>query len=245
MPRSRPEITCPPEHAHGENSTCRSLHGCICDDCRDFAAQYEFWRAAQIRAGRPLLIETVGIHRRIRALQRIGYSQKAIADLCGRSEPWVGNVMRSAKVSRATADLITRLYETHSMTVPVGETKDQRAGITRTRRYAERNEFPPPLAWDDETIDDPSAQPAGVARPLAPEMFLTRRDEEVVDAALRGEQPRMSPVEREDVVTALHERHWSARRVAEWIGCNPKTVERVRIRLKLPRIDPQEMKDAA
>ena len=245
MPRSRPEIICPPDHTHGENSTCRSIHGCICDGCREFASQYEFWRAGQKRAGRPLLIPTVGIYRRIRALQRIGYSQKALADLCGRSEPWIDNVMRATKVRRATADIIHRLYDAHSMIVPVGKTKAEKAGITRARRYAERQGWPPPLAWDDETIDDPNASPAGSGDAGVTEPFLSRHDPEAVEAAVRGEKPKLSPIERAEAIAKLHERSWSARRVAEWIGCNPKTVERVRARLELPRLDPQDMKDAA
>ena len=154
----RPEI-CPPHHSHGENSTCRSLHHCKCDECRQYAREYEFWRAAQKRRGRPLLIDATGTHRRIRALGRIGYSRNRIAQLAGRSEAWVGNVLRVKKVTPATAQVVRDLYDLVSMRPAVGVTKDERAAVTKARRYAEAMGYPPPLAWDD--IDNRLERPNG------------------------------------------------------------------------------------
>ena len=45
------------------------------------------------------------------------------------------------------------------MTIPEGETKQHRAGITRSRNYATRHGWLPPLAWDD--IDDGLEKPEG------------------------------------------------------------------------------------
>jgi transcriptional regulator with XRE-family HTH domain len=142
-------MICPPDHAHGQTSTCRSLHHCKCDDCREFAKQYEFWRQAQIKRGKPLLIPSIGTQRRIRALHRMGYSQRAVARLAGRTEPWVTHLMRVDKVKPATAELIAGIYDTCWMTPATGITPTDIAAIAKCRRYAEKAGWPGPLEWDD------------------------------------------------------------------------------------------------
>lgn len=154
------DLVCPPEHTHGQNSTCRSLHHCKCDDCRRFAREYEFWRAGQLRRGRPLQVNAVGSQRRIRALQCLGWSMSAIAAHVGFSESWVGMLLRVKHVKPATAARVAELYDDLSMRLPETTTRDQKAAVTKARRYAERAGWAPPLAWDDEAIDDPDARPA-------------------------------------------------------------------------------------
>lgn len=142
-------MTCPPDHAHGETQTCRALHHCKCDDCRRGAREYEFWRAAQKRRGKALLLDARGTQRRIRALHRIGYSQRAVAAMCDRREAWVTHLMRVEKVKPATAELIARVYKQHSMVVPTPADGFQKGSISRAKRYAEKQGWPGPLDWED------------------------------------------------------------------------------------------------
>jgi hypothetical protein len=103
---------------------------------------------------------------------------------------------------RTTADAITRVYDELSMTVPQDDEagRSPRAGRIhdRQRRLAARRGWAPPLAWDDDTIDDPAATPATGARERA---WSTRHDETVVERILAGEWDlQSSRPEREEVV---------------------------------------------
>jgi hypothetical protein len=123
---------------------------------------------------------------------------------------------------------------------PPRGTRYERSNATAASRWAKSNGWVPPLAWDDDTIDNPDAIPQ-VDVPVE----LDRLDWAVVDAAVLGDRPAMSPVERAEAITRLNARNWSAPRIAEWVGCNPKTVDRVRARLGLPVPDREAMRDAA
>jgi len=129
------------------------MHHCKCDDCRELARNYEFWRQAQIRRGKALLVPALGTQRRIQALQRLGYSQSIIGAECGRSAPWVTHLTRVTTVKPATAQLIDALYARLSMTPPNPQTKHERAGVTKAKRYAKRMGWAGPLDWDDIDLD--------------------------------------------------------------------------------------------
>jgi len=239
---------CPPEHRHAENATCYVEHTCRCDECRRGRAEDEYWRNHMAAAGKPLLVDAVGLHRRIRALGAIGWSSRMLGARYGRSSSWFSHLLRTPRVTPSTAALVRRMYDDLAMTPPQPVTKNQRGQVTKTKQFAEAHGFPPPLAWDDDSIDDPTAEPAeGWGKPAAvtDESFLTRVDAVVIEAAIRGEQPRLSPPERREVITRLNGSRWSATRIAEWIGCNPRTVTRIRGELGLPSYDQMEIRDAA
>jgi len=63
----------------------------------------------------------------------------------------------SGRLARAVRDLYEELWDV----APPSETPHQRASVTRTLTWAQRERWVVPAAWDDETIDDPSARPAG------------------------------------------------------------------------------------
>lgn len=113
-------------------------------------------------------ITPVGITRRIQALMRLGYSTTRIATEAGchhdtirdaRDEP---RAYLAAWVRTGIADAYDRL----SMTPATGETKQFKAGVSRTRNRAIRCNYLPPLAWTN--IDDPNDVPDFEAwRPVA------------------------------------------------------------------------------
>ncbi|WDH77894.1 helix-turn-helix transcriptional regulator [Microbacterium esteraromaticum] len=146
---------CPPDHAHGQNATCRSVHGCKCDDCREYGRLYEYWRAAQHKAGRPLVIDSTGTIRRIRALQALGWSHEAISASAGHSPAWSSLICRRPRVKPATAAKIARVYDELSMRIPVATTPAEAGWIIRNRNHAKQMGWLPPLAYDDDAIDLP------------------------------------------------------------------------------------------
>ena len=95
-------------------------------------------------------VNSAGTRRRIEALMRNGWSLAYIGGRLGVTTQCVyGYRMRdgvSAAVARAVRDLYDDLW-------------DQQGPGTRVRRYAEKEGYPPPAAWDDDSIDDPNAEP--------------------------------------------------------------------------------------
>ena len=100
---------------------------------------------------------SIGVTRRLRALNALGYSQDDLAARLGVHYSWVCKLMSTerAQVNKVNPDTVTRvtdLYNQLSMTPGPSE---------RARRAARIKGWAPPLAWDDDTIDDPNAQPDG------------------------------------------------------------------------------------
>ena len=60
---------------------------------------------------------------------------------------------RREQVAVATAQLVRELYDELAMVTGPSQ---------RARTLAAKHGWAPPLAWDDETIDDPAARPHGV-----------------------------------------------------------------------------------
>lgn len=246
-PTEPERFICPDDHKHDENGTCYIVHKCRCDDCRRGRAEYEFWRARMTAAGKVLLIDTTGTARRLHALSAVGWSQRMIGERYGVAPSTVGWWSKMTNTTPRVANLVRRIYDDLAMMQPPQETKYQKQAVSKAKRAARLNGWPPPLAWDDDTIDDPTAEPADDWKPKARpvDSFFERLDQSIVDAALRGEQPRMSPPERREVVTRLHRARWTAKRMADLLGCSVKTIERDRGFLKLAPFELHEMLDAA
>lgn len=108
------------------------------------------------------IMSTVGTRRRLQALMTLGWSQ---AELARRLDMRPSNLApllhgRRQTVSR-TADLVIVLYGRMWNCMPPTTTSSQRAGAARSRGYADQHRWAPPMAWDDDDIDDPAAAPAG------------------------------------------------------------------------------------
>lgn len=96
-------------------------------------------------------VDPTGTARRLQALVAIGYTQRFLADRLGVLEanmPPIVNGQRlvSAGVARRVAGLFDELQLTPGPSV-------------RARNTATRRGWVSPLAWDEDTIDDPDAQP--------------------------------------------------------------------------------------
>src|SRR5205085_11515119 len=121
-----------------------------CQPCRD--AQAAWQRAYEIRRyiNGPMLIDPTGTVRRIRALAALGWPLDELGARLGMTGRNLARVPLQARVHRDTAAKVAVLYNELSMTP---------GPSPRSRRLAKAKGWPPPLAWDDETIDDPKARP--------------------------------------------------------------------------------------
>jgi lambda repressor-like predicted transcriptional regulator len=95
-------------------------------------------------------IDATGSRRRIQALVAIGWPMRELAERIGVTPANLAAVLRRPAVTGHTAKLVADLYDQLSMTVPADGEATHRA-----RLRAARNGWQPPLAWDDESIDDP------------------------------------------------------------------------------------------
>ena len=96
-------------------------------------------------------VPAVGTRRRLEALTALGWCRAELARRLGRG-PSLQIAARDV-VLRSTAAAVTALYDELSMTLPPERTKAEKISAARSRRMAREKGWPPPLAWDDDTID--------------------------------------------------------------------------------------------
>jgi hypothetical protein len=143
---------------HG-NMTAYTRYGCRCLDAREDKRIYV--KLGQLGLRAPRLVDGVGTQRRLRALAAIGWTHADIAAHMGKSMSAVERMARCCgpRVRVVTAEAVKQVYEKLSMTP---------GPSALVRMHAERHGWPPPLAWDDDLIDDPDATPhLGVRRARA------------------------------------------------------------------------------
>lgn len=104
----------------------------------------------------PRTVDSTGTVRRIRALQAMGWAFPDIARAAGLSERTISNptFRGGGTIYATTAEGVRRAYDELSMKLPTGRY------VGRQRRAAQRKGWLPPLAWDDDRIDDPNYKPS-------------------------------------------------------------------------------------
>lgn len=138
------------------------------------------------RLGGAVSVDSTGTHRRLQALVAAGWPQAQLADRLGveRGNFWTS--MQSAKVLASTERAVRRLYDDLWRADPREHGVDNQ-GYSRARNYAFSHGWAPVGAWDDDTIDDPTAQPQmGVERPLKRDELAEIRRAEVEHFDLLG-----------------------------------------------------------
>lgn len=117
-------------------------------------------RILAVTPARP--VTAVGLTRRVRALTALGWSTAQIAAAAAVNVDTVKVYRRGERVEvHGTARRIAECYDAMSMTRPPSAGRYERASASRARAEAIRRGWAPPLAWDEDTIDDPAAVPQG------------------------------------------------------------------------------------
>ncbi|OLT13047.1 hypothetical protein BJF79_03875 [Actinomadura sp. CNU-125] len=101
-------------------------------------------------------IDSAGTVRRLQALGCLGHPQADLAARLGVRPDHLGRIRRTGRVSAGVARKVRALYDELWKVRPEGKAAD------RARLAARRFGWAPPMAWDDDRIDDPKAKPAGV-----------------------------------------------------------------------------------
>ena len=116
---------------------------------------YNARRTKWVRAGlweRHSPVSVIGVTRRLRALVALGYSQNDLCRRSGISPSSLSHLIRGSvdRTSVETAQRVTALYDQLSMTPgPSDYYRNKARGLG----------WAPPLAWDDDLIDNPEAKP--------------------------------------------------------------------------------------
>lgn len=178
-------------------------------------------------------VTALGTHRRLQALVVGGWSQSKLAQRLGVEPSNFTTLMRGDQVlvstSLAVRDLFDELWDQEP---PRDEWRDKIA-YSRTVRFAKERRWLPALAWDDPDTD---------VEPPAVEDGDDLVDDMAVELALMGERPRLTPAERRECVKRLHRDRWSDGRIAETIGCDARTVLRIRDEFGLAAFDQTELR---
>ena len=136
------------------DTVARYNSGCHCESCTAAAARYVAGHRKDTILGRHRTVPGIGTARRLRALGAIGYSEDMLGDRLGWHHTRIGQMRRDIdrRVLTVTARAVAALYDELCMTP---------GPSARAKSDAFARGWVPPLAWDDGSIDDPTAEPQG------------------------------------------------------------------------------------
>jgi hypothetical protein len=173
-------------------------------------------------------VPKVGAVRRVQALLVMGWRHEDITAAMLTANPAVGTRSQMVQhqtgqwIARTTADAVRAAYDQLAM----------RPGPSaKTRRLAAKYGYAPPLAWDDDTIDDPAAKPLHQLK----DEHGTGVDQAAIERALAGQRVRLTRTERWTVVRRLHAQGLSDGEIARHAHLVDRTVLRDRQALGLPQ----------
>jgi hypothetical protein len=122
-------------------------------------AAYQRARRKDIILNGPRLLDATGSKRMLGALMAIGYPGQTLSRIMKREPSWISKFMRQELVQKATARRIKQVYDALWDKPRPTSTAGEKHAASYAKTMAQRWGYPPPLAWDDDTINDPAAQP--------------------------------------------------------------------------------------
>lgn len=133
-------------------------------------------------------VPSTGTVRRARALVRIGWAPAELARRLNVDHRRVNQLLNADRVTVGTARTIKALYEKLWNEDPSAHGV---VDYSKTRAIArgEANGWAPPAAWDDDEIDDPTAEPDLGDRVLNSHERAELRREEIIHFAWHGDTP--------------------------------------------------------
>lgn len=121
------------------------------------------------------LMPAIGTKRRLQALVANGWPQTWLATRIGWTSANFNQLVKDDRpnVNARTHHAVTTLYNELWNQQPPTDTTDQQRRVTIARTTARKHGYVPPLAWDDDTIDNPDATPAGIYKPVSTRVMST------------------------------------------------------------------------
>jgi len=190
-PTTLPAIdpACPSTSRHGDCDAYRH-HRCRCPEARrgNMRVQKQY---RMRRAQAPLRVEGTGVARRIEALLALGWPREEIARRLGVRLSRIAS-MRASRGMMVFASTARRVSEVYDQLADRPGPNRITAGKARGAGYAL------PIAWDDDTIDNPAAKPYA-------ELKVTEADPAVVARLWAHRRPEL--VRMPDAVAFIREAH--------------------------------------
>lgn len=190
--------------------------GCRCPHAREAHRLY----MKRHREGRavPLQVDGTGTRRRIQALWALGHTAAEIGLATGGnySAANVYVIAKRQRVNVRTKAAIDSAYRALA---------DRPGTSIRNRSRAHAAGYAPPLAWDDDTIDDPEARP-DLGDPSADVV-----DEVAIHRALAGDRVRLTRTEVFGAVAAGRANCLSAAQIGDRLHVTERTVQRIAARI--------------
>jgi len=99
-----------------------------------------------------------GSRRRLQALVALGHSPACLASQLGISQPCMRRLVygQTRSVSSTTHAMVSAVYRQMWNQLPAERTRRERAAADAARQLAATANWPPPMALDDDRIDDPA-----------------------------------------------------------------------------------------
>lgn len=168
-------------------------------------------------------VDSTGTRRRLQALIALGWSVGQISKRSGLDRQRLDGALHGRDVIKATRDAVTALYDELWDAPPPETNQRERIAASRSRRRAALNGWVPPLAWDDDTIDDPSATST-----LAD--GCEELDELAVELAMAGKPVSLTAAETTEALKRMVALRLSDEQIATRLHVSSRTVLRWRQR---------------
>jgi hypothetical protein len=180
---------------------------------------------------------SVGTTRRLQALSCLGWSIGRLAAEAGLDRQRLDGAIHGRPVVAGTARVVAALYERLWDKHPPADTHREKISVTRTIHRSRDAGWAPPLAWDDESIDDPAALP------FAGDVDEDQVDELAVEHVLDGHRLSLTGATLHAAVHALAAAGHQPAAIGERLGIQERQAQRLRDRAEPPR--PKRHREAA
>lgn len=170
-----------------------------------------------------------GTARRAQALGCLGWSVGQIAAEAGVARQAIDQALHGGTVLARNARAIAGAYERLWNTPAAQDDHRSRIAASRTRNRAQALGWAPPLAWDDDAIDNPHATP--LHRLDTDERGI---DEAAIERRLMGDRVKLTRAERWTVIRRLHAQGLNDVDIQRRTGIHARQVMRDRQDLGLP-----------
>lgn len=187
-----------------------------------------------------LPVDATGTQRRLQALVTLGWSIGQISAHTGIDRQPLDKAIHGGAISVGTREGVRQAYDRLWNAAPPETNQRERIAASRSRRRAALNRWAPPMAWDDDTIDDPATGPAHKLR----DTDLARGvDESAVERRIAGERVKLTRAERWVAVRRLHSQGLNDGQIGRTLGYPDRTILRDRQQIGLPANQQQARKE--
>jgi hypothetical protein len=159
LPPGQVDPACPGEQ-HAADQLAYVRYGCRCEPARRTYVRYRKW--LKVQGGNRTRVPALGTLRRLRALAVMGHSFVVVASEQGLSTETLRKVLlgTTQTVTRRVEALVIDFYDRYWDVD--GEDRAAspfaRKGARVVKQRAREAGWPPPMWWDDDRIDSPTAR---------------------------------------------------------------------------------------